>query len=47
MKIQNNLLQLGVRNFAESESNGQFIETLPNDSKIAVGNEELGVIPNS
>ena len=35
--------QLGVRNFAESESNGQFIETLPNDSKIAVGNEELGV----
>ncbi len=36
-------IQLGVRNFAESESNGQFIETLPNDSKIAVGNEELGV----
>ena len=35
--------KLGVRNFAESESNGQFIETLPNDSKIAVGNEELGV----
>ena len=35
--------ELGVRNFAESESNGQFIETLPNDSKIAVGSEELGV----
>lgn len=40
---EKDFLQLGVRNFAESESNGQFIETLPNDSKIAVGNEELGV----
>lgn len=35
--------ELGVRNFAVSESNVQFTETLPNDSKIARGSEELGV----
>ena len=33
--------ELGVRNFASSESNDQFAEALPNDSKIAEGNEEL------
>ncbi len=33
--------ELGVRNFASSESNDQFTEALPNDSKIAEGNEEL------
>ena len=43
VEVAKNENKLGVRNFAESESNGQFIETLPNDSKIAVGNEELGV----
>lgn len=43
VEVAKNENELGVRNFAESESNGQFIETLPNDSKIAVGNEELGV----
>ena len=32
--------ELGVRNFAVSESNVQFTETLPNESKIAEGNEE-------
>lgn len=30
-----------VSNFASSESNDQFAEALPNDSKIAEGNEEL------
>ena len=35
--------ELGVRNFAVSESNVQFTETLPNDSKIARGSEELGI----
>ena len=35
-----NLEELGVRNFAVSESNVQFTETLPNESKIAEGNEE-------
>lgn len=35
--------KLGVRNFAVSESNVQFTETLPNESKIAGGSEELGV----
>jgi hypothetical protein len=33
--------ELVVRNFASSESNDQFAEALPNDSKIAEGNEEL------
>lgn len=33
--------ELGMRNFASSESNDQFAEALPNDSKIAEGNEEL------
>lgn len=35
--------ELVVRNFAVSESNVQFTETLPNESKIAGGSEELGV----
>lgn len=35
--------KLGVRNFAVSESYVQFTETLPNDSKIARGSEELGI----
>ena len=35
--------ELGVRNFAVSESNVQFTETLPNESKIAEGNEEPGI----
>ena len=35
--------ELGVRNFAVSESNVQFTETLPNESKIAEGNEELEI----
>ena len=35
--------ELGVRNFAVSESNVQFTETLPNESKIARGSEELGI----
>lgn len=36
-------IELGMRNFAVSESNVQFTETLPNESKIAEGNEELGI----
>lgn len=37
-------IELGMRNFAVSESNVQFTETLPNESKIAEGNEELGIL---
>ncbi|MEE0990875.1 MAG: SAM-dependent methyltransferase [Paludibacteraceae bacterium] len=33
-------VELGMRNFAVSESNVQFTETLPNESKIAEGNEK-------
>ena len=36
-------VELGIRNFAVSESNVQFTETLPNESKIAEGNEELEI----
>ncbi len=35
--------ELEIRIFAANESEGQLVETLPNDSKIAEGNEELGI----